>query len=129
MIHYPLFNRKPVFPVISDLHGHLVSARTEKELERHARRWKGNTGKTCSLIDFTGRDWLFSPDFPALSPMSMKHRRWTKKEIIELFNSSSLAQKAEMSYSTKSLSVKRLDRIINDIVELIETANQQQMSE
>ena len=123
MIHYLLF-RKPVFPVICDLNGHLISARTEKELEHHASNWKGDKYETCTLIDYTAEDWCFNPGVPALSPLTGRNR-WIKKDIIELFNNSSLAHEAKMSYSTKSLSAKRLDRIINDIVKLINTANQQ----
>jgi hypothetical protein len=117
---------KPVFPVICDLDGHLISARTEKELEDHASNWKGDKYETCTLIDCTGADWFFNPGVPALSPLSGKNR-WRKKDIIELFNNSSLAHEMRMSYSTKSLSAKRLDRIINDIVKLINTANQQNL--
>ena len=123
MIRYVLF-RKPVFPVISDLNGHLITARTEKELEHHASRWKGKKDQTCRLVDLTGEDWLFYPSYPALSPLTGRNR-WRKKDIIELFNNSSLAKDAKLTYSTKSMSAKRLDRIINDIVELISTANQQ----
>lgn len=123
MIHY-LLRRKPVFPVIYVLNGNLLTAGTEKELERHTGVWTGKASENCTLIDLTGEDWIFTPSFPALSPMSGR-KRWRKKDIIELFNNSRLAQKAKLSYSIKGLSAKRLDKIINDIVELIGTANQQ----
>jgi len=123
LIHY-LLRRKPVFPVIYVIKGALLIARTEKELERHTGVWTGKTSENCTLIDLTGEDWIFTPSFPALSPMSGR-KRWRKKDIIELFNNSRLAQEAKLNYSTKGLSAKKLDRIINDIVDLISSANQQ----
>ena len=123
MIRYLLI-RKPVFPVICDLSGHLIGAGSEVQLEQLVMNWNGKADEICTLIDSTGEDWYFSPEYMALSPLSGRSK-WTKKEIIELFNNSDTARKAGVSYSTRSLSAKRLDRIIGEIADMIYFANQQ----
>ena len=53
-----------------------------------------------------------------LSP-GFAFKRWTKKRIVEIFNSSTNALELMQEYSIKSLSNKRLDKIVRDICELL----------
>jgi hypothetical protein len=57
-----------------------------------------------------------------ISPIVFK-KRWTKKEIIQTFNTSDAARKAGMEYPAKSLSSKRVGRIVAEVAEAICTAN------
>jgi hypothetical protein len=49
----------------------------------------------------------------------MAFKKWTKKQIIELYNNSPNAKENKNSYPIKSLSNKRLSSIISDICELL----------
>jgi hypothetical protein len=53
-----------------------------------------------------------------ISPLTIK-KRWTKLEIIKLFNERENVEVGEgKKYSEKSLSAKCLEKIISDLVEL-----------
>ena len=71
---------------------------------------------TISVIDSTGEEFWYAPEHNALS-FGFSSQKWTKKKIIELFNNSSNAQEAKLEYPLKSLSSKRLAKIITDICE------------
>ncbi len=70
------------------------------------------------VIDSTGEEFWYSPEHVTLSP-GMAAKRWTKKRIIELYNNSPNVEDNKSSYPLKSLSSKRLSRIISDICELL----------
>lgn len=70
------------------------------------------------VIDSTGEEFWYSPEHFALSP-GMAFKKWTKKRIIELYNNSPNAKDNKNSYPIKSLSNKKLSRIISDICELL----------
>jgi hypothetical protein len=60
-----------------------------------------------------------------ISPLTFK-KRWTKREIIKLFNERENVELGEgKKYSERSLSAKRLDKIIFDLVEMNEAAPRQ----
>jgi len=61
-----------------------------------------------------------------VSPLTFK-KRWTKKEVIGIFNGSKTAKRAGMEYPLSSLSSKRFDRIFGDIVKLVQDANKSVM--
>lgn len=124
MIRY-LMKIKPPFPVIWTADGYLAGAVNEEELQTTLENYTGKPGTIGNLIDITGKDWSIIPEHGGISPLTGRNR-WKKIEIIELFNSSSLAEASALSYSTGSLSAKRLDRIITDIVQLIADANGRQ---
>ena len=70
------------------------------------------------VIDSTGEEFWYSPDQFVLTP-GFAFKRWTKKRIVETFNSSKNAVELMQEYSMKSLSNKRLDKIVRDIRELL----------
>jgi hypothetical protein len=57
-----------------------------------------------------------------VSPLTLK-KRWTKKEVIEVFNKSQTAKQAGLEYPLRSLSSKRFHRIAGEIVNLALSAN------
>lgn len=115
--------RRPKFPVICDVKGDLIAARTPKQLfERIIEMNISLHEGLIPVIDATAEGWVLSIDNMTVSPFTFK-KSWTKKEIIKLFNESKTAKRADLEYSFRSLSAKRLDRILCDIVNLILQAN------
>ncbi len=74
------------------------------------------------VVDAAAEGWVLVTDVMVLSPLTHK-KRWTKKEVIDLFNESKTAKQAGLEYPIRSLSSKRFDRIVGDIVELILSTN------
>lgn len=80
------------------------------------------TKRHIAVIDSTGEEFWYSPEFEVLSP-GFAFKRWTKKQIIDLFNESSNSKEMQMTYSEKSLSSKNLSKIIFDVCKLINSHN------
>ncbi len=70
------------------------------------------------IIDSTGEEFWYEPKLFVLSPGFLR-KIWTKKQIIELFNNSLNAKEDNLSYPLKSISNKKLSRIITDICEIL----------
>ena len=121
MIRY-LF-RLPRFPVICNVDGVLVGAKSSNALESQIEALDLSSGKDYSLVDASGEGWALATEHMVVSPLIAK-KRWTKGEIILMFNTSDNAQQSGATYSDKSLSSKRLDRIVADVVELISSGNE-----
>jgi len=115
--------RKPRFPVICDVQGVLIGAKTPGQFVIQASGVALPPGEQLPLVDAGGEGWVLHTDEMVVSPFTFK-KRWTKKEIIAMFNSSDTARQLGKQYSTKSLSCKRLDRVVAEIVALIASANQ-----
>jgi hypothetical protein len=79
-------------------------------------------GEFLPLVDSTGEGWIFDTDHMIISPFSSK-KVWTKKEVIDMFNKSYTAKHIGKEYSSRSLSSKRFNRIMAEIVALILSAN------
>lgn len=120
MIRY-LF-RLPKFPVICNFEGILIGAKSSNSLESQIDALDISYGKNYPLADASGEGWTLATEYMVVSPLVAK-KRWTKREIVLMFNTSENAQQSGMTYSDKSLSSKRLDRIVDEIVELILCAN------
>ena len=110
--------RKPIFPMVSNIEGYFVGAKTLKELSIRLTKIQLDRNKSYDMVDFTGEGWsLYLPKM-VISPLTLK-KRWTKREIIKLFNERKNIELAEgKKYSEKSLSAKRLDKIIFDLVDI-----------
>jgi hypothetical protein len=108
--------RKPVYPVIYEFNGHLIGGRTEKEFVKNLHNIKSK--KPHDLIDATGEVWLLSTDPLVMSPISFK-KRFTKKKLIETYNNSNNCKENKTPYSEKSLSNKKYNKILEDILKLI----------
>jgi hypothetical protein len=49
------------------------------------------------------------------------NRKWTKKQIIELYNNSAEAEESNIKYPMKSISNKKVSRIVGEICELLKS--------
>ena len=120
MIKY-LF-RKPVFPLICDAEGVLIGADSLEDFADQVAVLDLPAAAQLPVVDASAEGWAFHTDHQVVSPLTFK-KRWTKKEVIAMFNSSSAARKLGGQYSERSLSSKRFDRIVSEIVALIRAAN------
>jgi hypothetical protein len=108
--------------VICDAHGALLGAETPKQLSDQLASIGLTPGEQLPLVDLTAEGWVLDVDHMTVSPLTFK-KSWTKKEVIEVFNGSKTARQAGLEHSAKSLSSKRFDRIMREIVELTSIAN------
>lgn len=120
-IKFDIFMRAPQYPVIVVSANRLYSAYNIKQLAKNCLAATPTENKQIvQVIDSTGEEFWFSPEAHILSP-GFSFKKWTKKQIIETFNNSSNAKNSKQEYSLKSLSNKRLEKIINDICTLLNT--------
>jgi len=116
--------RRPRFPIICDVQDILIAAETPKQLYDQIRSIELPAGEQIPVIDVTAEGWVLHTDLMVVSPLTLK-KRWTKKEVIQLFNKSKTAKQAGLEYPLKSLSSKRFDWILGDVVRLPLNANKQ----
>jgi hypothetical protein len=111
--------RKPKFPIIGDIDGFLICGRNERQLYKNLERSAPSIEDRYDLFDANGDVWTLELEHVSISPAVLK-RRWTKMRLIESFNSSQNAKIISQQYPTKSLSSKKLGKIFQDILELVE---------
>jgi hypothetical protein len=114
--------RRPRFPVICDAHGVLIGAMTPRQLSDQFALLEVLSGEQLPLIDTNAEGWVLDADSMVISPLTFK-KSWTKKEVIKVFNASKTANQAGLEYSGRSLSSKKFDQIIIELVKLILIAN------
>jgi hypothetical protein len=111
--------RSPEYPVFVVDRNKLLSAFDIDELARCCVSSNPLDGRTVvQVIDSTGEEFWYTPDVCILSP-GFTFKKWTKKRIIETYNNSINAELSEKPYSLKSISSKKLERIIYDICTLL----------
>ena len=118
-INFKVLLRSPKYPAIVISEDGLFSAYNIKQL-----------GTLCVLsetfdeddkirvIDSSGCEFVYFQEHKAIMP-GVLNKKWTKKQIIELFNNSMNANETKIKYPLKSLSNKKLSRIIGEICELL----------
>lgn len=120
-IEFNVLFRNPVYPVIVISYDILRVANNIKELAEICVASKIPEGETViKAIDSSAEEFWYSPDNFAIAP-GFAFKRWTKKQIIELYNSSLNAKKSKEKYPLKSISNKKLSRIIGDICNLLKS--------
>lgn len=111
--------RRPKFPVILNLDGVVIGARSPRSLEKALLKAGLDPAKVYEMVDSTGEGWCLYTEQMIISPLTVKNR-WFKKEVIGLYNNRKNAPEQDVKYSEKSISSKRFDRIVNQIVDLLE---------
>jgi len=112
------FFRKPKYPVIINVDGILVCGKSAITLSRRLSEIKSMKSDSYHAIDSSVEGWAFIPEHWVISPMTLK-KRWTKLEIINLFNERKNKNSEDPLYSEKSLSSKRLEKVFKDIFDLL----------
>lgn len=109
--------RKPRFPVIIDTGTELVGARTGAECSKLiARAGVSENEASTSVIDATAEGFSLYPRLMVISALTTK-KRWTKSEIINLYNSRRKPWAPEYPFS--SIGNKPVARVVGEIVELL----------
>ena len=120
-IEFKVLFRNPIYPVIVIAEDMLTVATNIKGLAESCISSKLPEGETViKAIDSSAEEFWYSPDNYAIGP-GFAFKKWTKKQIVELYNNSSNVMKSNKKYSPKSLSNKKLPRIIGDICELLKS--------
>jgi hypothetical protein len=120
MIQY-LF-REPQFPVICNIDGRLVGARSGQDLQKQLATMELRDGAHFPLIDSSTEGWALVAEHMVVSPL-IADKRWTKRKVIEMFNQSHNARELGVAYSDRGLSAKRFDRIMAEIVHILQDMN------
>ncbi len=104
--------------MVGNIEGNFIGAKNDQELSCKLAEIQLSEDGRYDLVDFTGEGWSLYTSKMIISPLTNK-KRWTKLEIIKLFNERGNTELGEgRVYSEKSLSAKRLDKIISDLVEM-----------
>ena len=111
--------RKPKFPIICDIDGNVIAAKSISSFEKQLTAYNMCKGSAYPVIDFTGEGWSFYPELMVISPLTAK-KKWFKKEVISIFNNRK-NNTYNVTYSEKSISAKRYEKIFQDIVGLLLT--------
>ncbi|MBN1664220.1 MAG: hypothetical protein JW943_11520 [Deltaproteobacteria bacterium] len=120
-LYFRIFLRGPEYPVIVISGDDIYPAFKIKELGNicYSLSPPGSSNK-IAVVDSTGKEFFYMTDQTTLAP-GIGGKNWTKKRIIDLFNKCNIAQEAEIHYSPKSLSNKRVATIINEICTMLAT--------
>ena len=111
-----IFSRTPKFPVVGFADKVLFSALELSGLASILVRFEPSSGKDkIQVVDVTGEEFWYSRTQYVLAP-GFTIRRWTKRQIIDLYNSN---VGSDRTYAIRSLSNKRLSEIVNEIANLI----------
>lgn len=118
-VEFIIMFRRPEYPVLIVSSEEIYSAFNLKTLANICVSLNLIEAENKALVvDSTGSEFWYYPDDYSLSPGFIS-KRWTKKEIIEAFNNSSNARLLNQEYSMRSLSSKRLGKVIEDICLLL----------
>ena len=115
----PFLFRKPKFPIICDVEGNVIAAKSISGFEKQLTAYNMSKGSRYPIIDITGEGWSFYSELMIISPLTTK-KKWFKKEVITIFNNRK-NNISNVTYSQKSISAKRYDKIFQDIVALLLT--------
>jgi hypothetical protein len=115
--------RRPRFPLICEIEGQLIGARDATEFRRRLARFDLSALKKFKAIDANGEKWMLLPDKMAVAP-EFAIRPARKIEIINLFNESRAAKLAGLHYPERLIKSRRLDRIVQDLEELLSRRNE-----
>jgi hypothetical protein len=109
--------RRPIFPIIIEIDGLVISARSTQGLEKKLSSIALAAGRLYPGVDSTGGTWDLYVDGMMLSPLTLR-KRPTKKELIALVNGRTNKRPDEVPYPEKSLSKKTFERIFEELVNI-----------
>jgi len=120
-INFRILLRSPKYPVIVISDEGLFSAYNIKKLSTLCVLSESfDENDEIKVIDSSGQEFIYFPEHTTLMP-GILNKRWTKKQIIELYNNRGNAKDSSIKYPLKSLSNKKLTRIIGEICELLKS--------
>lgn len=118
-VKFHILLRKPKYPLIVISSNRLYSAFDIQELAQACVNSSLSEGETyIKAIDSSGEEFWYTPEKYVICP-GFVCKNWTKMKIIELYNEKLGKNQESKKYSTKSLSAKRLEKIVFDISNLL----------
>ena len=109
--------RKPRLPIIIHTGAGLLGAKSWATCAKRLASSAFQDTAVRQVIDANGEGFSLHPEHLAFSPLTFK-KRWTKTAIIALYNE--LKSPGQPEYPTISLGNKNLEKVVKDIVELLE---------
>lgn len=116
MIKYAF--RTPRFPIIIEIDGTVIAARSKQGLENRLSGMMLAQGRTYDAFDSTGEVWFLYADSKILSPLTLR-KRATKLELIKLVNGRKNKCPDERPYSEKSLSAKTFKTVFSALTIIV----------
>lgn len=114
--------RSPTLPILISRDDQLFAVNMPEEFEKTIKRKLHFSPEQTDydVVDVTGEGFKLQliDDTVVLSPLTLK-KDWTKKEIIKLFNESTIANRFNVAYPIRSLSSKLFKRILSEIAIII----------
>lgn len=111
--------RRPAYPILIEVDGHIIGARNKQGLERKLSRIMLTPGRVYHGADSTGEAWDLYTNGMMLSPLTLR-KRATKLELIKLVNERKNKKRPdETPYSGKSLSSKTFEKVFEDLVNIV----------
>lgn len=114
--------RRPAYPLIANINGFLICGKSEVEFYKQFKRASVDCAQNYAVLASNTDKWTLLAKDMTITPGFTIGQRWTKLELIELFNASANARFLAAEYSTKSLSSKKAPRVFNDILQLVEAS-------
>jgi len=108
--------RRSIFPILVETDKRMYGIPTASHFDKFKKEKLFQTKIYYKVINGRGEGWSYVPEYDVISPLATE-KVWTKKQIINFFNSSLKNQNIEDQFVLKSLSNTRLDEIIFSLVE------------
>ena len=112
-INFKILLRSPKYPVIIISDDDIWTASNIEELGTICVLSEPVDEDKVKVIDCTWEEFWYMPDQNTLAP-GFFTKKWTKKQIIDLYNNSEASKDSDFQYSYKSLSSKRVSKIVTD---------------
>ena len=106
--------RRAEYPMLIETDTVVVGAYNDTQFNKIINIHSFGNKPAYQVIDATGEGWSFYPEGNIISPLTL-NKRWTKKKIIDLYNEPIQQEESRNPYTTKSLSNKKLQHIIEEI--------------
>lgn len=110
--------RAPKFPIIVRSRAGLLAVKSRRHVNRVLTVDLFPGEKPYDVIDVTGEGFSLYGNRMIISPLTLK-KRWTKREMIALYNNEIEDSDQASLYPTTSLSSQRVEQIVREIVALI----------
>lgn len=115
MVHFRILFRSPKYPVIVIEQDDIWPAHNIHELGAVCYNSDPiENEKNIKVIDSAGEEFWYSTQQIVLMP-GFPRKKWTKKQLIDLFDNSEAAKENNIQFKKKSLSNLRVATIVSDI--------------
>ncbi len=111
------FFREPAFPLLIETDSGVTGAMSGSDLESMISKLTFSSKRHFAVIDSNGEGWSYYPEVDTISPLAID-KKWSKKKIITFYNSF-IADVETYGFVGKSLSSKRISKVIKEIIAFV----------